>query len=245
MKPKLNILFLLIAAAVSSCIRPNAESESVNSRNPHGLEIIQTIRSYDQTVRQNTDNTLIDLETEIPDVRLDIRYASKNNFTGAQIYSLPKAFLRKPAAFQLKIVQEKLKAKGLGLTVYDAYRPYSDTLRFFEIVPDPAFCADPRYGSRHNRGCAVDVSLYDLESGLPLQMPSDYDDFSEKAHPAYSADPVSAANRDLLIAVMETRGFKVYPTEWWHFDFKGWEKYPLMDIRFEELIRNSHQSVDP
>ncbi|HAY71118.1 MAG TPA: peptidase M15 [Saprospirales bacterium] len=179
---------------------------------------------------------MIDLEHFIPGIKTDIRYATKNNFTGELIYTSAKAFARKPVAHALKAVQDSLSELGLGLLIFDAYRPYSATVKLFEIYPHPGFVADPAKGSRHNRGCAVDISLIQLKTGKELKMPTAFDDFSEKAHSKYMDLPAEAIkNRALLFGIMDHFGFDHLETEWWHFDFRGWEKFPLMDISFESL----------
>jgi zinc D-Ala-D-Ala dipeptidase len=152
------------------------------------------------------------------------------------VYTAAKAFARRGPAQSLARVEDSLKTLGLGLKVFDAYRPYAATLMFFKIYPDSNFVADPRKGSRHNRGCAVDVTLIDRATGKEVTMPSGYDDFSERADPAYAkvADSIKS-HRELLNQVMNHFGFTRFHAEWWHFDYNGWEKYPLMDISFKEL----------
>ncbi len=213
-------------------------STNGNSNNPYGLNLIDKIESYKQSISKNADMELVDLEKLIPGIKLDIRYATKNNFTGEIIYTIAKAFARKPVALALKKVQDSLAFHNLGLRIYDAYRPYSATLKFYEVYPDTNFVANPKYGSRHNRGCAIDLTLIDLNTNLEIPMPSEFDDFSEKAHPDYTdLTPEVIENRTFLFNIMSQFGFTHYPTEWWHFDFSGWENYPLMDLSFEELIR--------
>ena len=213
-------------------------STNGNSNNPYGLNLIDKIESYKQSISKNADMELVDLEKLIPGIKLDIRYATKNNFTGEIIYTIAKAFARKPVALALKKVQDSLAFHNLGLRIYDAYRPYSATLKFYEVYPDTNFVANPKYGSRHNRGCAIDLTLIDLNTNLEIPMPSEFDDFSEKAHPDYTdLTPEVIENRTFLFNIMYQFGFTHYPTEWWHFDFSGWENYPLMDLSFEELIR--------
>lgn len=166
---------------------------------------------------------------------LDIRYATANNFTGHKIYTEARAFLVGPAARALVEIQHDLKKKGLGLKVFDAYRPLSAQWKLWKIKPDPNYVADPHHGSRHNRGAAVDVTLVD-STGKELMMPTPYDAFSEKAHSDYMNLPEMAIqNRKLLQNVMEKQGFIPLDTEWWHFDYQGWEKYPVLDVSFKEL----------
>lgn len=160
----------------------------------------------------------------------DIRYATSNNFTGKTVYPVARCLLRRDAALRLLRVEEKLKKQGCTLIVFDCYRPLSIQKRFWEIMPDERYVADPAKGSRHNRGAAVDVALADL-SGKPLPMPSGYDDFSEKAHRDYKGSSLEARkNIALLEAAMKEEGFEPFPSEWWHFDAPGWERYPVSDF---------------
>lgn len=200
------------------------------------LHIVSNLEEYNKSVLENPNNELVDLEDVIPNLVLDIRYATSNNFTGQIVYNKAKAFVRWPVAQSLKFVQDELKKRDFALKIYDAYRPYSATVLFYEIYKDTTFVASPWSGSRHNRGAAVDVSIVDLNTGEEIQMPTGFDDFSEVAKPDYSDLPENVIqNRDYLITVMQNHGFRVYPSEWWHFDFMGWEGFHLMDISFEEL----------
>ena len=173
---------------------------------------------------------LADVSTAVPGVRLDIRYATADNFTKAVVYPAARCLLRPEAAAALAQVQADLQTKGLSLKVWDCYRPLSVQKRFWELVPDPRYVADPKKGSRHNRGAAVDLTLAD-SAGRELEMPTAYDDFSEAAHRSSKAGtPAARANVKILEDAMTARGFKGLPTEWWHFDFSGWEKFPLLDV---------------
>ncbi len=208
---------------------------SVCAQYPYGLKPMD-YEDYVATIRTNPDKVLIDLEKYIPDLVLDIRYASTNNFTGERIYNLPKAYARKPVAEALRRIQEDLKAKGLGLKIFDAYRPYRATVKFYEVYRDTTYVASPYRGSRHNRGCAVDLTLIDLKTGEELAMPTGYDVFTKDAWPsARVKDPKVRRNRELLITAMEKHGFRVYSSEWWHFDFNGWENFEVLDIDFSSL----------
>lgn len=183
---------------------------------------------------------LIELITLDPTIKLDIRYATDNNFVGKTVYPEARAFLQKPAAKRVVEVHNKLKKQGLGLVIFDGYRPWSITKLFWEVTPAEKrmFVADPAKGSKHNRGCAVDLSIYDLKTGKLLEMPSDFDEFSEKASPNYTGGTVEQrANRDLLRKLMEDEGFIVNANEWWHFDYKDWEKYAIYDISFTEAAK--------
>src|SRR5882672_7714449 len=173
---------------------------------------------------------LVEITGLDPTIRLDIRYATTNNFLHRPVYAQAKAFLQRPAAEALARAQRALKARGYGLVVFDGYRPWSVTKIFWDSASAEErrieFVANPRKGSRHNRGCAVDLSLVDLGTGAEVKMPSGYDEFSERAFPTYQGGtPESRALRDLLREVMEAEGFTVYTAEWWHFDYKDWKQY--------------------
>ncbi|HMP99186.1 MAG TPA: M15 family metallopeptidase [Cyclobacteriaceae bacterium] len=226
----LNLLLILMIAACST--------SSTEYRYPYGLQPANTLAAYQQQVKDNPENELIDLEYFIPGIVLDIRYATTNNFTAEQIYQLPKAFARKPVAEALLKIQQALQADGLGLKIYDAYRPYAATVKFYEVYHDTTYVASPYRGSRHNRGCAVDLTLIQLDTGEELKMPTSYDSFEEMAHADYPLqDEEALRNRELLKAIMQQHGFKVYAAEWWHYDFIGWENFELLDIPFEVLIK--------
>ena len=183
---------------------------------------------------------LIELITLDPTIKLDIRYATDNNFVGKTVYPEARAFLQKPAAKAVVKVHNGLKKQGLGLVIFDGYRPWSITKLFWEVTPAEKrmFVADPARGSKHNRGCAVDLSMYELKTGKLVEMPTDFDEFSERASPNYSGGTVEQrANRDLLRKLMEDEGFIVNANEWWHFDCKDWETYAIYDISFDEAAK--------
>ena len=201
--------------------------------NKYGLAVLQDKKQYEQLIKKDSSQQLVNLEKFIPGIRKDVRYATTNNFTHQQLYTSTGIYLRRPAAIALKKVQEILHRKGFGLLIYDAYRPYRCTELMFKIVPNDLYAADPRKGSGHNRGVAVDLSMVDLKTGKPVPMPTDFDDFTQKAHENYKpADPVVAANRQLLRETMKGCGFKGSSTEWWHYYLPDYKKYPLMDIVF-------------
>ncbi|MCX7638346.1 MAG: M15 family metallopeptidase, partial [Cyclobacteriaceae bacterium] len=178
----------------------------------------------------------VNLEKFIPGIVLDIRYATTNNFTGEQIYNIPRAYARRPVAEALKRAQQDFARHGVGIKIFDAYRPYRATVKFYEVYRDTTYVASPYKGSRHNRGCAVDMTLVDLKTGEELKMPTAFDAFTRDAWPSTPVrDPLVRKNRDLLISIMQKHGFKVNASEWWHFDFIGWEKFEVLDIAFEEL----------
>lgn len=205
------------------------------AQNKYGLKAT-TLAEYKETVKVNPEKELINLVTYIPSLVLDIRYATTNNFTNEKIYNLSRAYARKPVAEALKRIQADLAKQGLGIKIFDAYRPYKATVKFYEIYHDTTYVASPYRGSRHNRGCALDLTVINLKSGEELKMPTGYDSFQKAAWPTTPvSDPLIRRNRELLINVMEKHGFKVNSSEWWHFDFIGWKKYEVLDIDFEEL----------
>ena len=181
---------------------------------------------------------LVELVRIEPSIRLDMRYATEHNFVGRPVYRQARVFLQRPAAEAVTRAHRGLAARGYGLLVFDGYRPWSVTRLFWEVTPRHLreFVANPRQGSRHNRGCAVDLTLFDLATGREVEMPTPYDDFTEKAAQDYAgATPAQAADRAILREAMVKEGFLVFPSEWWHFDYGSWREYPILDVPFEEL----------
>lgn len=191
---------------------------------------------YKRQVKVNPDKQLVEIKKYIPNIVLDIRYATANNFMHRRMYQQAKAYARMPVVKALQAVEADLKTRGLGLKIYDAYRPYSVTVQFYEMTSDTNFVANPRHGSKHNRGCAIDLSLIDLKTGKELDMPTTFDSFSKKASANYpNLTKTQLGNRELLKSIMQAHGFTVLPTEWWHYDFNGWPAYELLDIPFSAL----------
>jgi D-alanyl-D-alanine dipeptidase len=187
---------------------------------------------------------LIELITLDNTIKLDIRYATDNNFMGRKVYPEARAFLQKPAAKGVVNVHKKLKKQGLGIVIYDGYRPWTITKLFWDTVtPEQRkFVADPTKGSKHNRGCAIDLGIFDLKTGQAIPMPSGYDEFTDRASPDYKGGTEEERrNRDLLRKLMEDEGFIVNSDEWWHFDYKDWEKYAIYDISFTEAALNGNK----
>ena len=173
-----------------------------------------------------------------PTIKLDIRYATTNNFLGTPVYTEARAFLQRPAAEAVVRANGELRRRGYGLIIHDGYRPWYVTKIFWDAVPADKknFVADPAQGSRHNRGCAVDLSLYDLKTGMEVTMPSGYDEMTERAYANYpGGTDEERTRRALLRAAMEKQGFTVNTDEWWHFDYKDWQQYPIMNVKFEDL----------
>ncbi len=220
---------LLFTISLSACAQNNTQ-------NKYGLKVINDFKTYKAEMAKNPNLELVEIKKAIPSVVLEIRYATKNNFMGQVMYQQARAFARKPVVEKLKLIQAELKKKGYGLKIYDGYRPYAVTVSFYEKTTDKNFVANPAKGSKHNRGCAVDLSIIDLKTGKDVPMPTPYDSFEEAAAPHYNNLPAHIIkNRDFLINTMQANGFKVIYNEWWHFDFIGWQDYDLMDIPFEKL----------
>ena len=182
---------------------------------------------------------LVEIQSLDSTIHLDIRYATADNFLGRAVYKEARAFLQRPAAEALVRVQRRLRPLGYGLLIHDGYRPWSVTKEFWDATPQNKrdFVADPATGSRHNRGCAVDLTLYDLRTGKAVVMPSEYDEMTARAYPGYTGGTAEQRRlRDLLRRAMEAEGFAVFHVEWWHFDYKDWRRYRIENVSFEELM---------
>lgn len=226
---KKSILVFFLAISLNACAQKDTQ-------NPYGLAIKNDYAAYLADYKTHPNNELVDIKKAIPSIVLDIRYATKDNFMQQVMYNQARAFARKPVVAQLKKIQAILKTKGYGLKIFDAYRPYAITVAFWEKASDKNFVANPAKGSKHNRGCAVDLTLIDLKTGKDVPMPTPYDSFAPEAAPNFKNLPKEIIkNRDFLIATMQANGFKVINNEWWHFDFNSWQNYDLMDIPFEKL----------
>lgn len=189
------------------------------------------------------DWEFVDIERICPGIKLDIIYATKNNFTGEIHYPIAKCYLRYKVAHKLAKVQLELEKLRLGLKIFDGYRPYRVTQKFWELIGDERYVADPKEGSKHNRGAAVDVTLIDFD-GEELEMPTVVDEMTKRAHRDYDDLPQHViANRELLEDMMVNGGFLPLPTEWWHFDDSEWEKYPIENCCLTELARRDNEYV--
>ncbi len=181
---------------------------------------------------------LTELSTLDPAFHLDIRYAHSNNFLSTPVYTQVRAFMQRPAAEALLRVLHKLQPLGYGLLIHDAYRPWYVTKLFWDATPPESrnFVADPSKGSKHNRGCAVDITLYDVSNGQPIEMPGLYDEMSPRSFPTFpGGTSLQRWHRDLLRHAMESEGFSVNVDEWWHFDYKDWKHYSILNVPFEKL----------
>ena len=178
-------------------------------------------------------------------IKLDIRYATANNFLGRPVYRESRAFLQRPAAEALVRAHRALRKHGYGLLVFDGYRPWAVTKEFWDATPEDkkVFVADPTKGSRHNRGCAVDLSLFDLKTGREVGMPSGYDEMTERSHIDYAGGSEEQRRaRALLRQAMEHEGYAVFEPEWWHYDYQDWRKYPILNLSFAELSRGKAEA---
>ena len=194
--------------------------------------VVRTLAEYDRLVATDPDKRLV----EITDIPRDVRYATANNFMHEKLYAVARVYLRRPAAIALHEVERDLARDGIGLKVFDGYRPYRVTVRMWKPIRNPDFVADPAKGSRHNRGAAVDLTLIDLRTGQELSMPTGYDDFTSRARQDFNDLPAEVIdNRAKLRNAMERHGFDPLPSEWWHFDFHGWAKFELLDLPLEKL----------
>jgi len=188
---------------------------------------------------------LIELNKLDPTIKLDIRYATSRNFLGSPLYLQPRAYMERPAAEAVARASQHLHSLGYGLLIHDSYRPWYVTKMFWEGTPPEKrmFVADPAKGSKHNRGCAVDLTLYNLKTGEPIRMTGGYDEMSERSYPFYPGGTSSERwHRDLLRHAMEAEGFTVNEDEWWHFDYKDWKQYPILNLTFENLARENRSS---
>ncbi len=203
----------------------------IRSRRRLMFAMILTFASLATLVSGCGPDELVELDKFIPGIVLDIRYATTNNFTGQILYPSARCFLRKLVAKNLRDVQAELATQGLGLKIFDGFRPLSVQKKMWEVFPHPGYVADPKKGSRHNRGAAVDLTLVRLSDGAELPMPTAFDDFTSTAHRDFKDLPEeSIRNRALLESVMNKHGFIGLPTEWWHFDDENWKRYPIMDF---------------
>jgi len=230
------MLFVLLAALCWAYARADAWGAAPQAQGPAAAAPSRERPPQEQGEFRRPD--LVELVRLDPTIRLDIRYATARNFVGRPVYREARAFLQRPAAEALARVSRSLRKRGYGLVVFDGYRPWRVTRLFWDLTPEgkKEFVADPARGSRHNRGCAVDLTLYQLKTGRQVEMPSDYDEFSERAHVAYAGGTERQRRlRDLLRAAMEAEGFTTYEPEWWHYDYKDWREYPILDLDFSEL----------
>ena len=189
-----------------------------------------------QSIKNDPAKKLVDIKKAIPGLVVDLRYASANNFMHTVLYHNPQVYLRRQPADALRQVQEQLHKKGMALKIYDAFRPFSVTCRIWRLVPDRRYAANPRKGSNHNRGLAVDVTIVDVKTGKELDMGTGFDSFTDTAHHSFTQLPAQVlANRRLLKGVMWRHGFGLVPDEWWHYQWKNNDDYEVIDLDFNDL----------
>lgn len=215
---------------------PPIKGQSSTKLNQYGLYIISSKKEYQITCRR-PGYKMINIKKMIPDIILDLRYAGKSNFMHTKLYpTLSTTYIREKAALQLDSVQQTFKSMGLGLKIFDAYRPYSVTEKMWMLVQDDRYTADPKKGSGHNRGTAIDLTIIDLKTKKELEMGTEFDNFSDTAHHAFQQLPaLILKNRIQLKTLMEQFGFKALDTEWWHYSLPDAREYELLDIPFKDL----------
>jgi len=204
----------------------------------YGIPVMKSIAAYQESVVKEPAKKMRELKKMIPGIVYDLRYTGSNNFIGRRMYPLKtnQTFLRAPAAEALAKVQAELKSQNLGLKIYDAYRPYSVTVTFWELIKDERYVANPSKGSGHNRGLAVDLTIIDLTTGNELDMGTGFDSFSDSAHHNFTSLPeMIQQNRRLFKEIMTKYGFQLFETEWWHYSWPNDKEYEIMDIPFRKL----------
>jgi D-alanyl-D-alanine dipeptidase len=231
-------LIVICCAVFLSTVRKAAAQDTIV--NKYGLWVLHTVTELNYTTLYAAGKKMVNLKQNIPRVLLDLRYAGTNNFMHEKLYpAISTTWLRKQAADSLFKIQQQLNKQGLGIKIFDAYRPYSVTEKMWEPVKDDRYAADPKKGSGHNRGIAVDLTLIDLQTGKELDMGTGFDNFTDSAHHAYTNLPVTVLqNRLLLKKVMEQFGFKALDTEWWHYSLPNSSNFELLDIDFKALQKN-------
>jgi len=223
-------------AFIFLCSINNVEAQSP-TKNKYGLIVIDNIHDYKNAVAKDSSAKLVLLTNDVPNLKTDFVYATPQNFTHSILYHHPKPYALLPVVQALARVAADLEKQGLGILLFDAYRPYSVTKKMWQIVSDARYAANPKFGSAHNRGLAIDISLYNLHTGAPIPMPTGFDNFSDTAHSCFmQLSDTILNNRKLLRRAMEKQGFRQLSTEWWHFylpDFS--RKYNLINIPFDTL----------
>ena len=202
------------------------------------LKIISNEDSLSMMISLNPMLEMVELKQLVSNIKYDLAYARKSNFTKHRLYpkKLKSTYLRKEPALALSKIAVELAEKGLGIVVWDAYRPYAVTERFWKLIHDERYVANPIKGSGHNKGIAIDLTLYELSSGRLIDMPTGFDDFSETAHHGYQQiSEIELKNRELLKDVMEKNGFIKFETEWWHYSWPSPSKYDVLNIPFSKL----------
>jgi zinc D-Ala-D-Ala dipeptidase len=228
-----SVLFIFSTFPALACIGQRAAGAT--------LTVTSKYKLYKRQVQEDSTNKMIELKTLMPNLKYDLRYATTNNFMHRLMYpgNTTVTFLRLPAAMALQKVQQELNGKGLGLKIFDAYRPYSVTVKFWELVKDERYVANPAKGSGHNRGIAADLTIINLKTGEELNMGTGFDNFTDTAHQTFTSLPEEILqNRNLLKSTMEKYGFKALETEWWHFFLTNSDRFEVLDIDFKKLKKD-------
>ena len=232
---RVNFLFHTFLIVIT-CSHLACSQDFRPTQTPKKPFVINNVAIYKNSFSADTGKQIVLLQQFVPQIVIDLKYATKNNFTHQVLYKKSIAFGRLKMANALKKINEDLAKSGLGLKVFDAYRPYLITKKMWNLVHDERYAANPATGSGHNRGAAIDVTLINLSTGEELVMPTGFDNFTEKAHHAYLALPEDAIkNRVLLRKTMEKFGFVALETEWWHYSLPNAKQYELLDLSFEQL----------
>ena len=219
------------------CTGIHVLSQKTLSTHKEIIKVVSDVKTFRKQVSDDPHKRMTDLINFIPGLKTDLKYATNRNFTKVRLYPLIKTtYLREPAAKALALVQEDLNSRGLAVKIFDAYRPYSVTLKMWDLIKDERYVADPKKGSGHNRGLAIDLTIVDLATGKELNMGTGFDNFSDTAHHDFTNLPAEVINnRTLLKTVMEKHGFKALATEWWHYSFITEKEFELLDINFKTL----------
>jgi zinc D-Ala-D-Ala dipeptidase len=205
--------------------------------NKYGLAVIRNLNQYKKTIAPAEGKKMIELQSGTSGLVVDLRYATQNNFARQPLYPAGnRAYMRKIAVDKLRVVINELKQSGLGIKIWDAYRPYSVTEKIWDAVRNEDYAADPAKGSGHNRGIAVDLTLINLKTNDEIDMGTGFDNFSDTAHHAFiNLNDNILVHRKILKNVMEKNGFKSLNTEWWHYSLPSPSDYELLDLSFKDL----------
>lgn len=230
------ITITIIPAILFNCITAFSQDTLLNK---YGLWVINSVDVYKKTVAKDPQKIMVALSVEMPEAIIDLKYAGIDNFMHTKLYpAVTTTYLRLAASDALFSVMAELRTKHMTIKIWDAYRPYSVTEKMWEPVKDDRYAADPKFGSGHNRGIAVDLTIVDLITNKELDMGTGFDNFSDTAHQNYKNLPENVLqNRALLRSLMEKHGFKALETEWWHYYLPDTSKYELLDLSFDELYK--------
>jgi zinc D-Ala-D-Ala dipeptidase len=227
------VLFNFLTASALTCIAQQIAGTP--------LSVTGKYKLYKRQVDDDSTKKMVELKTLMPNLKYDLRYATTNNFMHRMMYpeNTTVTFLRLPAAMALQRVEQEFNGKGLGLKIFDAYRPYSVTVKFWELIKDERYVANPAKGSGHNRGIAVDLTIINLKTGEELNMGTGFDNFTDTAHQTFTSLPETILqNRNLLRTTMEKYGFVALETEWWHYFLANGDRFEVLNIDFKKLKKN-------